>query len=117
MLFSEDEATKTLPAKGAVAAGKTGQMYLMDRDSLGKFDPSGVNHVLDVQAIGTCFCGRHCSGADGSPRVVSSGNSGLKVWRINSSGHCNGVGAGVRRFGASRHDLFPRRFLDLCVVE
>ena len=88
MLFPEDEATKTLPAKGAVAAGKTGQMYLMDRDSLGKFDPSGVNHVLDVQAIGTCFCGpSYFEGADGLPRVVSSGNSGLKVWRINSSGH------------------------------
>ncbi len=88
MLFPEDEATKSLPAKGAVAAGKTGQMYLMDRDSLGKLDPSGVNHVFDVQAIGPCFCGpSYFEGADGLPRVVSSGNNGLKVWRINSSGH------------------------------
>lgn len=88
MLLPDDEATRALTLKAAVAAGKTGQMYLLDRASLGKFDPSGINHVLDVQNIGNCFCGpSYFEGADGMPRIVSSGNEGLMVWRVNSSGH------------------------------
>src|SRR5271170_2263593 len=79
---------RALPLKAAVAAGKTGQMYLVDRASLGKFDPSGINHVLDVQNIGNCYCGpSYFEGADGTPRIVSSGNDGLMVWRVNSAGH------------------------------
>ena len=88
MLFPDDGVTRGLPLKAAVAAGKTGQMYLLDRASLGKFDPSGVNHVLGVQNIGNCYCGpSYFEGADGAPRVVSSGNNGLAVWKVNASGH------------------------------
>ena len=88
MLFPDDNVTRALPLKAAVAAGKTGQMYLLDRPSLGKFDPSGVNHVLDVQNIGNCYCGpSYFEGADGAPRVVSSGNNGLAVWTVHASGH------------------------------
>ena len=88
MLLPDDDATRALPLKAAVAAGKTGQMYLVDRASLGKFDPSGINHVLDVQNIGNCYCGpSYFEGADGMPRIVSSGNDGLIVWRVNSAAH------------------------------
>lgn len=96
LLLPDDDATRPLGMKLAVAGGKTGQMYLLDRSSLGKFDPAGVNHVLDVQDIGPCWCGpSYFEGADGAPRIVSSGNgivSGqpanghLMVWRIQSSG-------------------------------
>src|SRR5262249_19355334 len=36
----------------AVSSGKAGQMYLFNRDNLGKYDPSGTEHVLDTVDIG-----------------------------------------------------------------
>jgi hypothetical protein len=88
MLIPDDDATRTLPVKGAVAVGKTGQMYLVDRDNLAKFDPSGVNHVQDIHDVGSCFCGpTYFEGTDGLPRIVSTGDKGLEVWRVNKSGN------------------------------
>ncbi len=46
-----------LPKRLAVATGKVGQMYLLDRDNLGKYNSAGVNHVLGTYDIGACFCG------------------------------------------------------------
>jgi hypothetical protein len=70
----------------AVAAGKIGQMYLLDRDSLGKYDPSGTNHVLDAVDIGKCWCGQsYFVGSDGIGRAVSSGDPRIKVWKIVTS--------------------------------
>src|SRR5262249_53120020 len=65
-----------------IAAGKVGQMYLLDRDNMGKFDASGTNHVLDTVEIGKCWCGQsYFAGSDGAGRVVSSGHPNLKVWK------------------------------------
>ncbi len=67
----------------AVAAGKVGQMYLLDRDNMGRYDSSGANHVLDTVDIGKCWCGQsYFIGADGIGRIVSSGDPHLKVWKI-----------------------------------
>jgi hypothetical protein len=67
----------------AIAAGKAGQMYLIDRDHMGKYDSTGTNHVLDAVDIGKCWCGQsYFIGPDGTGRIVSSGGANLKVWKI-----------------------------------
>jgi hypothetical protein len=87
VLLPDGDGAAALPVKGAVAAGKLGQMYLVDRHDLGHFDPSGVNHVQDEQSIGACYCGpSYFEGPDGIPRIVSSGNEGLIVWRVSIFG-------------------------------
>ncbi len=66
----------------AVAAGKTGQMFLMNEDKLGGYSPT-KNNVLGTYSIGTCFCGpSYYVGADGQPRVVSSGGHVVNVWKL-----------------------------------
>lgn len=73
------------PAKHlAVAAGKTGELYLLDQDDLGKFDSSGKNHVLGSYSVGPCWCGpSYFVGPDGKGRVVTSGGDSLIAWQIN----------------------------------
>jgi outer membrane protein assembly factor BamB len=80
----------------AIAAGKNGKMYLLDRDKLGKFAPSGPDQVLDTVNIfnsdinpntGACWCGQsYFIGADGVGRVVSSGGQTLMGWKVQTSG-------------------------------
>src|SRR5262249_18380121 len=50
----------------AVAAGKAGQMFLLDREDLGGFNANGMNSVLGAFYIGPCWCGpSYFSGSDG----------------------------------------------------
>jgi PQQ enzyme repeat len=78
----------------AVAAGKDGNMFLINRDDLGKYKPGGpggpdglpflgFNRVLGTYSIGSCFCGpSYFEGADSFGRVVSSGGGNVIVWRV-----------------------------------
>jgi hypothetical protein len=69
----------------AVAAGKIGEMYLMDRDNLGGYNPAGANNVLGTYAIGGCFCGAsYFTGADGIGRVVASGGAQVTTWTVKA---------------------------------
>ncbi|WFU81700.1 hypothetical protein QA645_02825 [Bradyrhizobium sp. CIAT3101] len=82
----------------AIAAGKNGKMYLLNRDDLGKFTSSGPDKVLDTviiydphsdinPLIGACWCGQsYFVGADGVGRVVSSGGYSLMAWKVQTSG-------------------------------
>jgi hypothetical protein len=70
----------------AVAAGKAGQMYLLNRRVLGGYDRNGVNQVLDVHPIGRCWCAEsYFTGPDGIGRVVSSGGDRIMVWKVLTS--------------------------------
>jgi hypothetical protein len=75
----------------AVAAGKAGTMYLLNRPNMGGFTPGGPDNVLDEQTIGPCWCGpSYFTGPDGVGRVVSSGgidpNSAvIAVWKVQTS--------------------------------
>jgi hypothetical protein len=76
----------------AVAAGKEGTMYLLNRASLGGFTPGGPDHVLDKKFIGPCWCGpSYFTGPDGVGRVVSSGSGAgsnsaqISVWKVQTS--------------------------------
>jgi hypothetical protein len=78
----------------AVAAGKSGTMYLLNRDNLGGFGDTGA---LDKETIGPCWCGpSYFTGSGGIGRVVSSGCSGctstsgatlaqITVWKVQTS--------------------------------
>ena len=69
----------------AVAAGKAGQMFLMNEDNLGGFSTT-KNNVLGIYTIGGCFCGpSYFIGADNFPRVVSSGGRTVLVWKLQLS--------------------------------
>jgi hypothetical protein len=69
----------------AVAAGKTGTMFLMNEDHLGGF--SVPNHVFGSVAIGPCWCGEsyYVDPKDGAARIVSSGGKTVKVWKLQTS--------------------------------
>ncbi len=69
----------------AVAAGKDGNMYFMDEDSLGGYSTL-KNNVIATYSIGGCWCGQsYFVDSDGVGRVVSSGNSTIEVWKIATS--------------------------------
>ena len=69
----------------AVAAGKFGTMYLMNEDHLGGYSPT-KNNVLGVYGAGSCWCGQsYFMDADGAARVVSSGGSTVKIWKLATS--------------------------------
>ncbi len=70
----------------AVAAGKYGTMYLMNEDKLGGYSPT-KNNVLGSYSVGGCWCGQsyYVDPVDGLGRVVSSGGTSVKVWRVQTS--------------------------------
>jgi hypothetical protein len=70
----------------AVAAGKTGQMYLMNEDALGGYSPA-QNNVLGTYTVGMCWCGQSyfVDPVDGLARVVSSGGRAAQLWKLQTS--------------------------------
>lgn len=70
----------------AVAAGKDGNMYLMNEDQLGGYSTT-KNNVLGTYKIGGCLCGESyfVDPADGAARVVSSGARNVTVWKLQTS--------------------------------
>lgn len=85
-----------LPTQGgavphlAAAAGKDGNLYLLNRDDLGGFTAGGPDKVLDTQNIQHCFCGpSYFTGSDGIGRIVTSGGGGgfaaIKTWKVQTS--------------------------------
>jgi outer membrane protein assembly factor BamB len=68
----------------AVAAGKDGKMFLLDRDNLGKYSPVR-NNVLREYPGGPCYCGpSYFKGLDGAARIVSSSGHQLKIWKLQT---------------------------------
>ncbi|HUO13475.1 MAG TPA: hypothetical protein VMX38_00700 [Verrucomicrobiae bacterium] len=69
----------------SVAAGKFGSMYLMNTDNLGGYF-TNKNNVLGTYSIGGCWCGQsYFVDADGAARVVSSGGTNVKIWKLSTS--------------------------------
>jgi hypothetical protein len=70
----------------AVAAGKVGSMFFMNEDDLGGYSTTG-NNVLGTYTIGDCWCGPayFVDPKDGVARVVSSGGSTVRVWKVLTS--------------------------------
>ncbi len=69
----------------AAAAGKDGNMYVMNEDNLGGYNPN-QNNVLGTYSVGGCWCGQsYFVDADGIARIVSSGGSVAGVWKLQTS--------------------------------
>ncbi len=70
----------------AVAAGKDGNMFLMNEDHLGGYTAKR-NNVLGTYAINPCWCGESyfVEPVDGAARVVSSGGRSVMVWKLRTS--------------------------------
>ena len=69
----------------AVAAGKVGNLFLMNADNLGGYSTS-KNNVLGTSFIGPCWCGpSYFLDADGAGRVVSSGGKFVRSWKVKTS--------------------------------
>lgn len=68
----------------AVAAGKEGNMFLMNEDHLGGFS-STQNNVLGTYNIGGCWCGQSYYMDAAGPRVVSSGGKNVAVWSLQTA--------------------------------
>lgn len=70
----------------AVAAGKDGEMYLMNEDNLGGYS-TRKNNVLGAYPIGGCWCGQSyfANPSDGAGRVVSSGGNNIMLWKVVTS--------------------------------
>lgn len=69
----------------AVAAGKDGRLFVLNRNALGGFSPSG-NHVLDTVAVGDCWCAQsYFVGPDGVARIVTSGGHAVGIWTLRTA--------------------------------
>jgi hypothetical protein len=70
----------------AVAAGKEGNLFLMNEDSLGGYSSTG-NNVFGTYYIGGCWCGEsyYVDPSDSIPRVVTSGGSNVQVYQVLTS--------------------------------
>jgi outer membrane protein assembly factor BamB len=69
----------------AVAAGKDGNMFLMNEDNLGGHSKQS-NNVLGTYSINPCWCGQSFFvDPDGTARVVSSGGRSVKLWKLQTS--------------------------------
>ncbi len=69
----------------AVAAGKEGNLFLMNEDHLGGYSTS-ANNVLGTYSIGHCSCGPSyfVDPSDGTGRIVASGGWNVTVFKINA---------------------------------
>lgn len=68
------------PGNLAIAAGKDGRMFLLNRDNLGGFTSNNAGQ-LDVGQIGACWCGQTYFN-DGTPHIVSSGGNQVMEWDL-----------------------------------
>ena len=70
----------------AVAAGKSGKMYLINRNDMGGHTLKAPDNVVYQVDIGGCWCAEsYFTGSNGVGRVVSSGGTTLKVWLVQTS--------------------------------
>ena len=70
----------------AVAGGKDGRAFLIDRDNMGGYTRSGPDQVLQTVTMGRCWCGpAYYVGSDGINRVLTAGRNGLTSWKLATS--------------------------------
>jgi hypothetical protein len=70
----------------AVAAGKSGIMYLLNRNDMGGHTLTAPDNVVGEYTIGGCWCGQtYFTGSDGIGRVVSSGDVTEEVWKLQTT--------------------------------
>lgn len=67
----------------AVAAGKSGAMYVIDRANMGEHVSQPPDRVPGVYSIGKCWCAQsYFVGSDHVARVVTSGGANVEIWKF-----------------------------------
>jgi hypothetical protein len=72
----------------AVAGGKDGRAFLLNRDNLGGYTQGGPDKVLQTVKMGECWCGpAYFVGSDGVSRVVTGGGGshGVTTWTLSTN--------------------------------
>jgi hypothetical protein len=68
-----------------VAGGKDGRVWLLDADKMGGYH-AHQDRVLDVESMGSCWCGpAYYVGPGGLPFVVTGGGNGVTTWQVQTS--------------------------------
>ncbi|HTU43550.1 MAG TPA: hypothetical protein VMF91_00710 [Bryobacteraceae bacterium] len=68
----------------AVAAGKDGRNFIMNRDSMGGYQTPDVPNNVPISG---CWCGpSYFQGSDGVGRVVTSGGTNVETWKVDNTG-------------------------------
>lgn len=71
----------------AMAGGKDGRGFLLNRNDLGGYNAAGPNYVLATINEGPCWCGpSYFVGADGVPRILTGGRNGVTSWKLSVAG-------------------------------
>jgi len=67
----------------AVAAGKSGNMYLINRSEMGEHVDQPPDRVPGTYPIGQCWCApSYFVGPDHVARVVTSGGANVEIWKF-----------------------------------
>lgn len=70
----------------AIAGGKDGRAFLLNRDNMGGYVQGGPNNVVQTINMGGCWCGpAYYKGSDGSIHVLTGGGSGVISWKLQTS--------------------------------
>lgn len=70
----------------AIAGGKDGRAFLLNRDNLGGYTQGGPNNVVQTITMGGCWCGpAYYVGSDGATHVLTGGGNGVTSWRLQTS--------------------------------
>jgi hypothetical protein len=95
----------------AIAGGKDGRAFLLNRDNLGGYTQNGSDNILQTIQQGTCWCGPgYFTGSDGKPYVLTGGGSGIISWQlqltptpqlVQKSATAFGVANGLPWYGGS----------------
>jgi hypothetical protein len=70
----------------AVAGGKDGRAFLLNRDNMGGYTQGGPNNVVQTINMGGCWCGpAYYVGSDGATHVLTGGGNGVTSWKLQTS--------------------------------
>lgn len=70
----------------AIAGGKDGRAFLLNRDNMGGYTQGGPNNVVQTINMGGCWCGpSYYVGSDGATHVITGGGNGVTNWKLQTS--------------------------------
>ena len=70
----------------AIAGGKDGRAFLLNRDNMGGYVQGGPNNVVQTINMGGCWCGpAYYVGSDGATHVLTGGGNGVTSWKLQTS--------------------------------
>ena len=70
----------------AIAGGKDGRAFLINRDNMGGYTDGGPNNVVQTVYMGGCWCGpAYYIGSDGATHILTGGGNGVTSWKLQTS--------------------------------